>query len=536
MRKLLAILLLVSGGTLGATDFLTEGVDNGRTGWVKDEKIFTTANVGSTKLLWKVKLESAPRAMHNLYAPLIAESVTTAQGNREIGLAAGVSDDLFALDVTTGAVIWRRQFENRLATQAPVNNTLCPGGQTAVPTMVQRAPGQYTVYAVSWDGKLHQINLADGENVAPAEKFIPGNGKPYALNYKDGVIYTATAQGCGGVTNAFYSFDLATRRASAFIPAGGGLWGRRGASIDPEGRVYLGTGDAQFDPATRRLGNGIVSVKLDANKTLQLVDYFGAPNANWLWRRDLDVNTTPVALDYRGRKFLVGTSKECRLWLLDRDNLGGEDHRTSLYTTPLVCADSQAFDAVGVWGALSAWQDAAGTQWVLVPFWGPVSKQFKAPVEHSRPKGGGVAAFKLEEVAGKWQLTPAWLSRDMDLARRGRDRQRRGVRVRRRRGRDTDRAGRRVERARWSPVRRRPGQRTGSPDPQLAQSGALRPRRTDGPGTLVQRQRDHLVESFQRNLGGQRSRVYRDVGRDALLLRHRPVGGGLQCVFNEVSQ
>ncbi len=161
------------------------------------------------------------------------------------------------------------------------------------------------------------------------------------------MIYTATAQGCGGLTNAFYSFDLASRRASAFIPAGGGLWGRRGASIDPEGRVYLGTGDAQFDPATRRLGNAIVGVKLDASKQLQLVDFFGAPNANWLWRRDLDVNTTPVAFDAHGRKFLVGTSKECRLWLLDREALGGEDHRTTLQTTPLLCNDAQAFDARG---------------------------------------------------------------------------------------------------------------------------------------------------------------------------------------------
>jgi hypothetical protein len=269
---------------------------------------------------------------------------------------------------------------------------------------------------VSWDGGLHQINLGDGENVAPPEKFIPGNGKPYALAYQDGVIYTATAQGCGGLTNAFHSFDLASRRASSFIPAGGGLWGRRGAAIDADGRVYLGTGDGIFDPENRRLGNGIVAVKLDATRRLQLVDFFAAPNANWLWRRDLDVNTTPVAFDYRGRKFLVGTSKECRLWLLDRDGLGGEDHRTTLYTTPRICADSQAFDNVGVWGALGAWQDSQGAQWVLVPFWGPVSTKFKAPIEQSRPKRGGVAALKLEEAAGKWQLTPAWLSRDMDLA------------------------------------------------------------------------------------------------------------------------
>ena len=138
---------------------------------------------------------------------------------------------------------------------------------------------------------------------------MPGGGKPYALNLYNGVIYTATAQGCGGLTNAFYSFDLATRKGSAFIPAGGGLWGRRGASISPDGIVYLGTGDAMFDPANRRLGNGIVGVKLDGNKQLQLADYFGAPNANWLWRRDLDVNTTPVAFDYRNRKFLSARAR-----------------------------------------------------------------------------------------------------------------------------------------------------------------------------------------------------------------------------------
>jgi outer membrane protein assembly factor BamB len=412
----LAVVALAAATTGLASNFLTEGFDSGRTGWVRNEKVFSIANVGTTRLLWKLELDSTPRAMHNLFAPLVAERVRTARGLREIAVVAGVSDDLFGIDVVEGRQIWHRRFDSTLAKPGGTNDTLCPGGQTAVPTMAETAEGKYTIYAVSWDGRLRQVNLADGEDVAPAEKFIPGGGKPYALNLHQGVIYTATAQGCGGLTNAFYSFDLASRRASAFIPAGGGLWGRRGAAIDPEGRVFLGTGDAQFDPLTRRLGNGIVAVKLDANKQLQLVDFFGAPNANWLWRRDLDVNTTPVAFDFRGRKFLVGTSKECRLWLLDRDALGGEDHRTTLHTTPLVCNDAQAFDAKGIWGALGAWQDAKGTQWVLAPFWGPVSKQFVAPIEHARPTGGGVAAFRLEPRGDGWQLAPAWLSRDMDLA------------------------------------------------------------------------------------------------------------------------
>ena len=411
-----AAVLVLSGATLGAADFLTEGVDSARTGWVRDEEVFTPANVGGTRLLWTLRLESQPRAMHNLFAPLIAERVTTPEGARELAVVAGVSDDLFGIDVATGRQIWHRRFDSTLLNPGGTNDTLCPGGQTAVPTLAQTAPGVYTIYAVSWDGRLRQINLADGQDAAPPEKFMPGGGKPYALNLHENVIYTATAQGCGGLTNAFYSFDLATRRTSAFIPAGGGLWGRRGASIDPEGRVFLGTGDAQFDPLTRRLGNGIVAVRLDANKQLQLADYFGAPNANWLWRRDLDVNTTPVVIDYRDRRFLVGTSKECRLWLLDREGLGGEDHRTTLHTTPLICNDALAFDNRGIWGALGAWQDANGVQWVIAPFWGPVSTQFHAPIEHSRPTGGGVAAFTLEERAGQWELVPAWLSRDMDLA------------------------------------------------------------------------------------------------------------------------
>jgi outer membrane protein assembly factor BamB len=416
LRSLIGALVMFAGASVCATDFLAEGVDNARTGWVQDEKIFTTANVGSSTLLWKIKLESTPRSMHNLFAPLVAERVTTAQGTREIAVVAGVSDDLFGIDVASGKQIWHRRFDGEFATRGPSNDTLCPGGLTAVPTMAQVAPGKYTIYAVSWDGRLRQVNLADGEDVAPPEKFVPGGGKPYALNLHNGVIYTATAQGCGGLTNAFYSFDLASRRASAFIPAGGGLWGRRGAAVAPDGTVYLGTGDGMFDASTRRLGNAIVAVKADENKQLQLADFFAAPNANWLWRRDLDVNTTPVVIDYRNRKFLVGTSKECRLWLLDRDGLGGEDHRTSVHTTPLICNDAQAFDGRGVWGALSAWRDSAGTQWVLVPFWGPVSTQFKAPIEYGRPTGGGVAAFKLQPKGNSWELTPAWLSRDMDLA------------------------------------------------------------------------------------------------------------------------
>jgi hypothetical protein len=101
MRCLAAVATLSIGAGVAtlASDMLTEGVDNARTGWVRDEKVFTPSNVARTTLLWKVKLESTPRAMHNLFAPLVAERVTTAQGPRELAVVAGVSDDLFGIAV-----------------------------------------------------------------------------------------------------------------------------------------------------------------------------------------------------------------------------------------------------------------------------------------------------------------------------------------------------------------------------------------------------------------------------------------------------
>src|SRR5262245_43615377 len=150
IQRCVALAVLVSCVPLAAADYLTEGNDPGRTGWMKDEKVFTTANVKDMRLLWKVKLDSPPRQMHNLFSPLIAERVTTAQGAREIAIVAGISDDLFGIDVATGELLWKKRYEGTFTPAADaVYHTLCLGGQTAMPAMDQVSPGKYTVYAIS---------------------------------------------------------------------------------------------------------------------------------------------------------------------------------------------------------------------------------------------------------------------------------------------------------------------------------------------------------------------------------------------------
>lgn len=416
MRKIVltsALVLLATVPTWTAYDYLTSGGDTERTGWLRQEKIFTPANVKDTRLLWKVKLDAEPREMHHIFPPLVIERLNVGGTQKEVAIFAGAQSELFALDAASGQVIWKIRMVDQVL---PPSGTLCPGGQTALPTIVPGpAAGQYTIFAVAGDGFLHQIDAATGQPLRPREKFLAGNAKPYALNYFNGVIYTSTAQGCGGMPNLFVAYDTTTRRTSVFNPGGGGLWGHRGVAITADGTVFMGTGDGPFNPAIKNLGNGWVSVKLDANKEFQMVDFFGPRNANWAFERDLDINVTPAAFDYRGRKFVVGSGKECVLYLMDRDSLGGADHRSALDVSPVICNEHAKID-IGVWGTLTPFQDPQGSQWVVVPFWGPVAKSFKAPVEHSRPERGGVAAFKVAEVGGKWKLVPAWLSRDMDMA------------------------------------------------------------------------------------------------------------------------
>jgi hypothetical protein len=97
LLRCVALAVIGSWIPLLASDYLTEGKDPGRTGWMTDEKVFTPANVKDIKLLWKLKLDSQPREMHNVFSPLIAERVTTARGPREIAIVAGISDDLLVL-------------------------------------------------------------------------------------------------------------------------------------------------------------------------------------------------------------------------------------------------------------------------------------------------------------------------------------------------------------------------------------------------------------------------------------------------------
>jgi hypothetical protein len=151
-------------------------------------------------------------------------------------------------------------------------------------------------------------------------------------------------------------------------------------------------------------------------KAVELTDYYGPSNAEWLFKRDLDMQVTPAIFPFKGKELMVDAGKECAVYLMDTESIGGDDHRTPLQRTPLICNEQVNFASAGIWGSMATWEDAKGTRWVLTPFWGPKHSKFKAPIEHGPVKDGAIAAFHVVEKNGKPSLAPAWLSRDMNRA------------------------------------------------------------------------------------------------------------------------
>ena len=238
----------------GKANWLTDGGDNERTAWQKNETLISKESVKNMKLLWKLQLDNQPRQMHNLFPPLIVSDVTTAQGPKEIAVVAGVSDNVYGIDVATGdaaLVAQVRQHVRRAAGR--------PRRRRAVSRRIDgdaghRADRHARASTSSTRSRgtagCARSTSATGTDVAPPEPFLPPNGKPYALNLWKNVIYTTTAQGCGGNPNAFYGYDLATKKVGQYLPGSGGMWPRSGPSIGKDGTVYAGSGDGDYYPGT----------------------------------------------------------------------------------------------------------------------------------------------------------------------------------------------------------------------------------------------------------------------------------------------
>src|SRR6201996_1310422 len=111
----IAIILLVllalyapSHAQFGRGSWTTFGGDPQRTGWNKTETDLNPVNVKKLKLEWNVKLDSEPRALTNLTAPIVRASLATPKGVKDLVVVAGVTNKVFVVDGDTGHIFWEK--------------------------------------------------------------------------------------------------------------------------------------------------------------------------------------------------------------------------------------------------------------------------------------------------------------------------------------------------------------------------------------------------------------------------------------------
>jgi PQQ-like domain len=439
MRKefRLATIALACAGTanaqLGRTiDWNTFGGDIGRTGSERSDPFIKKDTLAKEfTLLYKSKLEDAPKGVRSVAPPVIISILISYRGFKELAFFGGSNNTVYSMNVDFGKMFWQKpliyssDLPQSKDPSLPCSGAIVPavslvpavafgagrGGRGASPPATPVAPGRglggggfgasRPVLALGSDGRLHRLNSANGDDLGgPPIRFLPPNARASSLNVSDNVIYTSTNQGCGAVPNAIWAIDFApeTPIITSFQTNGGGVWGAGGVAIGPDRTIYAQLGDGPLDPSSKKWSNALVAL---APRTLEVKQYFAPPDLAPAKNIGMSA-ATPVVFPWKGRNLIAASGKDGRVYLLDSETVGGADHKTPLAKSA-VLSDGATPDR-GIYG-LASWEDEEQNRWVLASVWGPVPGASNA--------NGAVVAFRVEGNEGAPELKQAWVSRDL---------------------------------------------------------------------------------------------------------------------------
>ena len=204
-----------------------------------------------------------------------------------------------------------------------------------------------------------------------------------------------------------------------------------------------------------------------APKTLKVKD---------VYRAGQELTSTPVTFLHNDKTMIAATAKDGRIHLLDAAAMAGAATKSAPYST--------ATDFIP--GALSTWQDAAGTRWIFAPTAGPVSPDASFSTANGAVTNGAVVAWKVVGQGSALALEPGWVSRDLvspmtPLVINGV-----------------------VFAVSSGEARNKDGKMTAAQRASFGPGGALRLGWLVRQGTVEQREDDHLVCARQRPLGRHR--------------------------------
>ena len=404
------------------SDWTTWGYDSQRTGWNKSETRLNKTNVRQLRLQWKTQLpfHVETTSLSTLTAPVVVSGVSMAEGPKNILYSVSSDDTVFAVDTDSGMIVWQKKYPNSLSPMHPATVN-CANTEQATP-VADKTHG--VLYLTTSDGMLRGLNLGDGETRLKPVQMVAPFSRNWSLNLVGNVVYTAAGRGCGGTKEqpiepgnlvAVDVSDLQHPTLSRFYTSTGrpaGPWGAGGPVLGPLG-MYVETADGPNNPGSGIYGNSVLAVRGNA---WGIKDSFVPPNWRSLNAKDLDLGSSgPVSFAIAGKNYLAAAGKEGVVYILDAQNLGGQDHSQALYTSPRLGNDEASYWGRGVWGGMTFYETPDGAHFLYVPMWGPVAQNGpKYPLTYGATPDGSILAFRINVTPEGLRLDPAWASRNLD--------------------------------------------------------------------------------------------------------------------------
>ena len=198
-------------------------------------------------------------------------------------------------------------------------------------------------YALSNDGLLHGLTPNDGLDGQQPMPFLPAGSQASDLIMVNGTVYAATTNGCGTPANGVYAIKPAATPAGGAFPAISswmtGTANPHAPSFNSDGVMFVtvGSGAGGFSDSVVSLDPGTLEVKSEFTQA-------GA---------DFVSSATIFRVD--SRDIVAAQAADGRIFLLN-----GADLSSPLYVS-MATQKPGAFEPRG----LAAWQDSAGTHWLL---------------------------------------------------------------------------------------------------------------------------------------------------------------------------
>lgn len=330
-------------------------------------------------------------------------------------VAVTESNTVYALDATTGRIVWRRALGEPATREMLPCGNIDPLGITGTPVIDPASGTLYLDAMVAEHGALkhlvYGLSMRDGR-VLPGWPVdiaagLKARGMSFDARVQNQRAALALARGRLFVPYGGHTGDCGNYRgwvvgvqidkpgvAGAWQTRGvkGGIWAPGGVAVVGD-RLFVTTGNTH-GARTWSDGEAVIRLTPELGRVDDPRDFFSPGNWRQLDEDDLDLggaNALPV--DLRGRRLMVALGKDGKAYLLDRENLGGIGG----------ALDVREVSRTPIVGAPAAWTtpDAA-----FVAF-----RDLRASPP-CRGSGGnsGLSVLRIDS-AGKGGIKPAWCRR-----------------------------------------------------------------------------------------------------------------------------